>query len=577
MKSRKKPKKNDDDHDDHDDHDEQPPQPPPPPQQQKEEEALLLRALRSAQNNDGGKNGVLVLGPSGSGKTGLVRRCIAQLGSSMDYGNALTVRSRAYFADMDPQESGYTGVSSVRDFFSGAQPSAPSILVVDDLDALVNDMNQGLDGLLKLLSAPSSSSSGTFSSSSSKTTTLTSKTARKKSASAAAAAAKKDGGIGGIGGVATAPRRRVCVCIASSRHKSDKRLLDVYRRCIEVRVGLPRHWDAGRGAAPCPPAAVERTLYPLVRDLLTRPMCCSSASSSAFSGLSEPDKVTVGLLVHENVHAFRAPHVTDATLAAIAHDHASADAFGTLPHQAQTWHLWELCFLLRTYRTNLRLFPSSGTGTTTPRTTTAAATATPSFTKLLTRCSTEVGTRAFLTDMCFRLGCAWHELLPKLALLDAEYTDLVSRGAPQGFLACLRQCHGGSSTDAAAATSSSSSKKQKTLLLGTSSSTTMRSTTSTIARMEWLRMRLVAQLVPHHQGSMYRPELSMAEVRRMYRCLRGESASSTSSSSSSSGGLKKKRDVGDDDENCQETPPLQEDEEEEADVVEEEEEEEDDD
>lgn len=374
------------------------------------------------------------------------------------------------------------------------------MLVVDDLDTLANDLNHGLDGLLKLLPPQ-----------------------QKRT---------RDGGAKHVAAAAQPRRRVICVCVATNRHKSDKRLLDLYRRCVEIRVRPPSVWDPHRGAATVPPAVAERTLYPLVHDLLTRPMDAASATTSSCSsaavaaGLSEPDRVTVGLLFHENVHDYCGAYASDATLAAIAHDHATADAIGTLAHQAQTWHLWELCYLLRTFRGNLRLFPPGGGGDDS-----SAATArdkrnvpaAPSFTKLLTRCSTEVGTRAFLTDMCFRLGCTWHELFPRLAQLDLEYTALVSRPTPPVVLACLRQAGGG------ARRTTPTAQKGAVVQPPPPPTSSPPLKTTAIARTEWLHRRLSAQLVVSRQAR-YTPELALSEVRRMYRCLRAESGSVAASS-----------------------------------------------
>lgn len=293
--------------------------------QQQQQQQHLGAALRAALAGTG-PAGVLVLGPSGSGKTQMVRACIADAGCRMQYGNALTDRGRAYFAAMDSGDA----AASILDFFavraassvasaSAASavppvppvpaPGAQTVLVVDDLDALADDAKHGLDGLLKLLPAAPRPQKG---------------------------GANNNGGGGGGGGANNIGGRRVCVCIATSLHASNKRMLDLYRRCVVVRVSA---------AAP----AQGKALYRLAASMLSS----APPTAAAAAGLSEPDRVTLGLLLHENIelafpmHARASQRASD-HLGKQVHHMATADAVCTLPHQAQSWHLSELAFLLRT-------------------------------------------------------------------------------------------------------------------------------------------------------------------------------------------------------------------------------------
>jgi hypothetical protein len=494
-------------------------------EEEEEEAAALTTALRAALSG-AGPNGVLVVGPSGSGKTRLVRRCLETCGvAEYVYGNALTVRNRSYFTDMDPRELASAsildflvprgGCSSSRGRDEGGggttathrQQQQVAVVVVDDLDSLANDQNHGLDGLLQLLPPPRASgsaaavgggSSSRRSGSSGNRRRATAKQDEEKDEEEAEKAAANAANSGAA--------RVVCVCIATGRPKSDKRMLDVFRRCTEVRLTAPAVWDAARGAATTAPAAADRTLYPLVRDLLTRRMPLS------VDGLSEPDRVTVGLLFHENVHDY-CSGAPERVIAAVAHDHATADAVGTLAHQAQSWHVWEMCFLLRAFRGNRRLFPTDTAPSPAPPVLPAA----PSFTKLLTRCSTEAGTRAFLTDMCLRLGCSWCELFPRLAQLDAEFTALVARPAP-ALLACLRQAGGAARRRGAVV-----HQGEDVVVVAERGGATA-ATPTAAARLEWLHRRLTAQLVVSAHAR-YTPDLTLADVRRLYRCMRAESGS----------------------------------------------------
>lgn len=477
-------------------------------------ERQLEDALRAALAGTG-PAGVLVLGPSGAGKTALVRACLARLGCSrVEYSGALTLRNRAYFESFESQQRGGGGSGGcILDLLRAAShqqqqqqqlsaattplllpPAAlaePLVLVVDDMDTLANDAGHGLDGLQRLLPLPPPSHHQSSSSSSS----------------------------------LSSHHRVVAVCIATGRHKSDKRLMDLYRRCTEVRVSAPAVWDASRGGAAAAPgrAAGERALYPLVHSLLSRAL---PAGAVAAAGLSEPDRAAVGLLVHENLHEYCGAAASDAALAAVARDHATADAVSTLPHQAQTWHQWELGFALRALRPNRRLFHNNDDNGDNGIKVDGARTRVPVFTKLLTRCSTESGTRAFLTDMCFRLGCSWRELFPMLTRLDAEFSALIARPTPPPLLACLRQAGAGARRGPAAAAeaSSSSSSTEAAPLAPTQQQQRSRATVAgTAARFDWLHLRLSSMLVSSAQAR-YLPRLALSDVRRMYRCLRAESA-----------------------------------------------------
>lgn len=441
---------------------------------QQQQQQHLGAALRAALAGTG-PAGVLVLGPSGSGKTQMVRACIADAGCRMQYGNALTDRGRAYFAAMDSGDA----AASILDFFAvraaSASASAPpvpvpapgaqTVLVVDDLDALADDAKHGLDGLLKLLPAAPRPQKG-------------------------GGANNNGGGANIIGG-----GRRVCVCIATSLHASNKRMLDLYRRCVVVRVSA---------AAP----AQGKALYRLAASMLSS----APPTAAAAAGLSEPDRVTLGLLLHENIelafpmHARASQRASD-HLGKQVHHMATADAVCTLPHQAQSWHLSELAFLLRTLGAAPPPPPPTTT-TTTTTTSTSVRAETMRFTKLLTRCSTESGTRSFLTDMCFRQGCSWSELRARLVRLEVDYAAAAAARPPGGRRA-----------------NAPGPAKH---------------------RMEWLMARLRETLTPTRACSEYAPELGLAEVRRMYRCMHAETGSmrpraAAATAAAAAGGSKRRR------------------------------------